>query len=219
MKKILFLLPICFFLLLGCEKDEGDGIPVIDPLATPSVPILKAATNVTNHSFTAHWNASSNAQSYEIDIATDSYFNMMVATETTTKTDLGILNLNSNTRYHYRVRAINGDKVSANSSVSNTFTLPDPPKALDATNVTSSGFTVNWLWSGSITSYLLDVSTVPFPHDPSSNLPNYSGKVVVSNTHNVVGLNSGTTYYYALRASNGAYISAMSNSITVTTLN
>lgn len=220
MKKILFLLSISMFLFFGCEKeDDSPDVEQIDPTASPSVPVSTAATDVTNHSFTAHWTKASNAQSYEIDVATDSYFNMMVGTHTSTNTSLGILNLTCNTRYFYRVRAVNGDKISASSNAINTFTLPDPPVALAATGISNSGFVVNWLWSGSITSYLLYISTVPFPHDPSNNLANYNGKLVVSNTHQVVGLNSGTTYYYVLEAKNGNYVSAISNSITVTTLN
>ncbi len=214
MKKFV-LLSTLFILFLGCEKSEDESVTDV----TPDVPVATKATDITCNSFTANWDKAANALSYEIDVATDSYFNMIVATGTSTSNLIGLLNLESNTRYFYRVRAVNGDKKSANSNSINTFSLPEPPVALSATNVGSSGFTVNWLWSQSITSYLLYVSTESFPHDSSKNLPNYNGIVVVSNTHNVVGLTSNTDYYYVLKATNGTNISAISNTIICTTLN
>jgi len=214
MKKTILLLVITA-LFLGCTKeDEAEQ----DSNPTPGTPVAIKAIDITSASFTAKWKEAANAKSYEIDLAKDRYFNMMVKTVKSNTTSVGFLSVDDNTRYYYRVRAVNGDKVSANSNAIDVFTLPEPPMALAATSITNSGFTVNWNWAPSITSYLLYISTEDFPHDASKNLPAYNGKTVVSNTHVVTGLSSNTKYYYVLRSANGSNISANSNTISCTTL-
>ena len=92
---------------------------------------------------------------------------------------------------------------------------PPAPVAAAATGNTASGFTANWAASVGATSYRLDVSTLPdFSFLEISNLN--VGNVV---TYAVTGLlNSGSTYYYRLRAVNAAGTSPNSNVITTFTL-
>jgi phosphodiesterase/alkaline phosphatase D-like protein len=96
--------------------------------------------------------------------------------------------------------------------------LPPPsiPTALASGTVTQTGFSANWNSSTNATGYYLDVSTV---NDFSSFVSGYNGKDV-SNviTYNVTGLTAATTYYYRVRAYNGAGTSASSNQISVITL-
>lgn len=213
MKKV-FLLFVTTALLFGCKKEDDSNID-----QTPAIPVAVKGYDASSTSFTAKWNASENAESYEIDLAMDRYFNMIERTEKTNNTVLGFLGLTTNLRYFYRVRAVNGTIVSGNSNVIDILTLPEPPIALPATGISQSGFTVNWNWTPNITSYLLYVSTEDFPHDDSKNLPAYNGKIVVSNTHQVTGLNNSSKYYHVLRSANGSNISANSNTISCTTLN
>ena len=212
MKKITLLF-VTVALLLACKKNEDLNESI------PSTPVAIQAIDLTTSSFTAKWNEVSNATSYEIELAKDSYFNMMVTTESSNSNSFGFTNLSSNIRYFYRVRAKNDVGVSENSNTINAFTLPEPPIVMSATAVSNTGFTVNWKWSQSITTYLLYISTEDFPHDDSKNISAYNGKTVVSNTHIVSGLNSSTKYYYVLRAANGSNISANSNTISCTTTN
>ena len=99
------------------------------------------------------------------------------------------------------------------------FTLPDAPIAIDATNISNNGFTANWNAVPDISDYLLYVSLENYPADPPNNLPGYEGKEVTGTSHDVTGLNSGTIYYYVVKAKNGTRISSISNSIEVLTNN
>jgi len=50
-------------------------------------------------------------------------------------------------------------------------------------------------------------------------LPGYDGKEVTGTSHDVTGLNSGTIYYYVVKAKSSDRISSISNSIEVLTDN
>ena len=97
--------------------------------------------------------------------------------------------------------------------------MPDAPIAINATNISNNGFTANWNAVPGITNYLLYVSRDNFPADPPNNIPGYDGKEVTGTSDNVTGLNSGTIYYYVVKAKNGSRISSISNYIMVQTNN
>ncbi len=92
---------------------------------------------------------------------------------------------------------------------------PAAPRALRATNVTTSSFTANWNSVSGATGYRLDVSTSNSFTTYVSGYQNFN----VGNTtsYNVVGLSAKTTYYYRLRAYNGSGTSPNSNVISVKT--
>jgi hypothetical protein len=87
------------------------------------------------------------------------------------------------------------------------------PNATSATNITESGFTANWEAVNGATNYYLDVAL------NNSFQPVYFENQAVGNVTStpISGLNSGTTYYYRLRAFDGANTSENSNIITVQT--
>jgi hypothetical protein len=88
--------------------------------------------------------------------------------------------------------------------------------AIDAINVTQTGFSANWNVSQGATGYYLDVSTnATF----SSFLKNYKNKKVGNvTTSAVTGLTASATYYYRIRAYNSVGTSPNSNTINVSTL-
>lgn len=210
MKNLLFISFI--FLLFACNKDNDP-----DPLQAP---VATAASDMTNESFVANWNNSPGANDYELDVAIDMAFSTIVSSQKNLAGSTTVDNLDDNTEYFYRVRAtLNGGNPSGNSNVISVFTLPDAPVATAATGVSSSGFTANWNEVTGITTYLLYVSVDNFPADPPNNLPDYNGKEISGTSHDVAGLNSGTIYYYVVKAKNGDRISTISNSILITTDN
>jgi hypothetical protein len=91
------------------------------------------------------------------------------------------------------------------------------PMANGATNVVATSFVANWAVPvvGTVSNYLLDVSTVP---DFSSFVAGYNN-LVVNGTNQAVTLPSAGTYYYRVRAANPTYTGqgAYSRIITVMT--
>ncbi len=90
------------------------------------------------------------------------------------------------------------------------------PGAINATNITSTSFTANWLPATLATTYRLDVSTSPAFTTFVAGYNNLNVGNVYQ--YNVTGLSANTTYYYRLRAENACATSEYSNVITTNTL-
>lgn len=138
----------------------------------------------------ANWNNSAGSNDYELDVATDMGFSSIIHSDDHLGGSSVVDNLNGNTEYFYRVRAVSigGGLKSDNSNVIIAYTLPDAPVAIDATDIASSGFTANWNAVPGITDYLLYVSLDNIPADPPNFLPDYNGKEVTGTSHNVTNL-------------------------------
>lgn len=210
MKKLIIISIV--FLFLGCDKDD-DSIKLEAPVAIE-------AKDITNTSFTANWLKVADANDYELDVATDAEFSSITHSLKKLGGPTVIDGLSSNSEYFYRVRAtVNGGNPSGNSNVIGVNTLPNAPVATIATNITSSSFTANWNSVPNISEYVIYVSTDNFPANPPNNLPNYNGITISATSHDVIGLDAGTIYYYVVKAKKDLSLSEESNSIETITLN
>lgn len=88
------------------------------------------------------------------------------------------------------------------------------PIANAATDINDTGFKAKWGFVSTAQTYLLDVATTA---DFTTFVPNYNAKSVTNLNEIVVGLNSGTLYYYRVRAKRDSQISGYSNIISVVT--
>jgi len=213
MKKLLFLT-----LAIGVYAC-GSGP---DPLPIPDLdaPDATAATFINPDHFTANWDEAPNATGYELEIAKDIEFTNVTNIEKGVVSGVILWGMESKTQYFYRVRATNASQSpSPNSNIISLYTLPVPPIASAATNVSSNGFTANWNEVPGISNYLLYLSLDNFTSSPPVYVAGYEGKDVTGLTHDVTGLNSRTIYYYAIKAKGEESISFFSNAIFVETTN
>ena len=141
----------------------GNGLAAIFALSgkapedAPNEPTTPASTEIvaTSTSFTAKWNAVTDATSYALDVSTDpnfgsfvnNYNNLEVGNVTEYKVDQNIV---EGTTYYYRVRAIKGGSSSFSSDVVQVSTpnsAADPAK----NSVTANPATITFGDSSTIT--------------------------------------------------------------------
>ena len=92
-----------------------------------TAPTATAASSITASSFSANWNAATDATGYRLDVASDSIFTNFVAAHN--GRDLGNVTthagsqFNAGTTYYYHVRAYNGSGTSSKSNTMDVTTL------------------------------------------------------------------------------------------------
>jgi len=141
-------------------------------LNIPDIPIQSqpsnGATNVPDQP-TLKWNAAKGAASYKVQVATDSRFSRLVIDQSGVRSTSVTVRLKTNTKYWWRVKAVNDDGESPWSSAPNYWsftTLVVPPTPLEprdgATNVSTTP-TLRWNDSNDnkAKSYRVQVSTNP----------------------------------------------------------
>lgn len=205
--------------VMSYNSDYG----TVTTLPPPPAPPVVEETGVykgTNFIYVV-WNPSSNATSYQIDIAYDPQFTSYVPgynNLSVTGVDMGpykrheATGLKSGTTHYFRVRAVNAAGVSANSNVRSATTLgPHAPTATGPSNIMATSFRANWNNVSAATSYKLDVSADNF------STFTYNDVTVNGTWHTVVNLSPNTTYSYRVRSVNAEGTSESSNVISVTT--
>ncbi len=91
-------------------------------------PVLQDPTQIASSSFSASWNASTGATSYQLDVSLDNFATYAEGYEALLVTgglEESVTGLNAETAYKYRVRAVNASGVSANSLEKSVTTLEE----------------------------------------------------------------------------------------------
>lgn len=130
----------------------------------------------------------------------------------TSFTDTG---LGNGTTYYYRYYSENYGyySVGADANATTAGSAPPAPTASAATLVTTTSFQANWSAASGATGYRLDVAN---DSGFTSMVAGYNNLNVNNVTaYSVSGLTAGNTYYYRVRAYNGAGTSGNSSTITV----
>jgi hypothetical protein len=186
----------------------------------PATPIAIDATDIDFFSFTANWNASVGATGYYLDVSIDIAFGSFLTgynnRDVGNVLSWGIRSLSSFTTYYYRIRAYNAKgQITISSNIITTTTPLEAPVATMASSIKSTSFTANWSSSVSALGYYIDVATDSGFISMVVGYNNLNvGNII---TKSITGLTVDTTYYYRLRAYNGATISLSSNTISART--
>jgi len=188
----------------------------------PNAPASLLVSGVKTNAASLSWSgvvATQKVSNYLVDVSTDGSTWISVSKRVSTSTSLALSGLRLGTAYQVRVAAVNS--VGTGSYVYGSFTTLDTvstsPTALVSSNVSSSGFTLNWNAPSSnggaaITDYVVEIngggsSWAPLSHE-------VTGETSIT----VSGLNPGIKYTVRVKAVNRAGISKPSTSLYVTTL-
>ncbi|MEO9964787.1 MAG: DUF6443 domain-containing protein, partial [Reichenbachiella sp.] len=184
----------------------------------PAKPTPLQENTKTPTSFKARWNSVSGADSYRLDVATNSSFTNMVSgynNKTVSGTTNTVSGLDGGDYYYYRVRTYDNGCTSSNSTKITANTTLDTPSAKQENTKTASSFKARWNAVSGTTSYRLDVSTnTGF----TTYVSGYNNKAIVGTSDVVSGLNPASTYYYRVRAYSSPYTTSNSSTITANTI-
>src|SRR5206468_4285159 len=111
----------------------------------PAAPVATAGSGTACTSFTANWNASTNATSYILTVSKNPSFNNLVIDNLNVRnvTSYEVTGLVAGTIYYYHVQATNscGSSVSSSDINYTTPTIPATPGTITGTPSTCSGTT------------------------------------------------------------------------------
>ncbi len=205
----------------GIESDYAVSGEIKTLPQIPSVPVSLAATAIGPSTFTAGWQAVSGADSYLLDVSTESGFGSYLTgyddKELSGTTEV-LTGLQPSTTYYYRVKAKNPAGESSYSStqqVTTTSGLAAVPVFASTTDISATAATLNWGASSGADSYRLDVSA---GSGFTTFLDGYENLEVPGTSKVLTGLSSGTTYYARLRAANSYGSSSSSTPVSFLTL-
>jgi hypothetical protein len=161
----------------------------ISQLLKPATPINLQSSNILSDSFTLSWTTSLGADTYYLSLdngVTYPFTATVVPGEVQT---FDFSALETGTNHSVKVKAENAIGV-AESTTYDVLTRPAAPINIRTTNVTQTGFTINWTASVGATDYSIDV--------------NGAGYIQLANvtTYIVTGLNQGSTNSIQLKANN-----------------
>lgn len=199
------------------ESTYSNVVSVTTALGMPAAPTGLTAGTLTTSSIAMSWtDVATNEANYIVQRSTNgsSYSNYRtLAANVTSFTDTG---LPDNTTYYYRVYARNATGRSSNSNAINASTLlaaPDDPTMLIITGVNTSSVTMIWNdQSDSEVGFLIERST-----ESGTGFSSIGSTGPNIETFTNTGLSDNTTYYFRIRAYNGAGFSGYTDEASATT--
>jgi hypothetical protein len=210
---------VTYYIRVRARNSAGESAYTnpISQLLLPCPPTNISFTNTTDTSFVVAWANVTSATSYRIDVATNSNFtdilndynDKLINTNTDT-----IINLNPNSIYYIRVRSVNNQGTSQNSTFFSHVTLPAAPSNVLISNVATSCFRVSWNSINNAISYRIDIAT---DDNFSDFVDGYENRVVNGSSIIVYGLTYNITYYIRVRAFTSSGAGAYSSPISQTT--
>jgi len=168
------------------------------------VPNTPTFNTITTSSFIVNWAAVTGAASYILQVATNASFTTFVSgyeNLSLTTNSRSVTGLSPGVRYYARVKSINSSSVeSPFSSSGSQFTTPSAPNQPTFSNILATVLTINWNSVTGASKYFIDIS---INSGFTSFISGYNNRDVGGSTSITVdNLNSSTTYYVRVRASN-----------------
>jgi hypothetical protein len=178
------------------------------------------ATEITQSSFKANWEAVYGADAYLLEVATDaSFLNSHVegykAKEVKSLSET-VVGLNANSKYYYRIKAISNGQISDISELMTVTTQSIAAPILEqATDATFQSFLLQWNEVSNASSFLVDIAN---DAEFKNMAYGYNALEVFSNILTTNGLTPNKKYYCRIRAFGLNSLSDYSNVVTINTL-
>ena len=193
-----------FSVFASATTDEG----------APSSPVDLSASASSSSAISISWSSVASATYYELYRNTSSNSSSAALIHTNSSTSYTDSGLDSGTLYYYWLKACNSVGCSDLSESANATTnevVPSAPSSLSASANGSSSISVNWSSVTGASYYELYRNTAN--NSTSASLVDTYSSTSITNS----GLDSGTQYYYWIRACNSAGCSGFSASANATT--
>lgn len=191
--------------------------PATASISAPAAPSDLVATANSSSEIGLTWtDNSANESAFELDWSLDGSTFQPLATKASNAVAHTHSQLNGNTWYYYRLRAINSAGASAYVYASAiTPAAPIPNVVLSAQGINSNTIRIDWTFSGNAEEFHLEYST------NNTNFFQVDGGIFGGNvrTHNTSPWANNTTYYFRMRAKVGGLWSAYSNVVAASALN
>jgi hypothetical protein len=134
-----------YFRIASTNESGTDSFaPYITVKTLSNPPTDISFTNITTTSHRITWTASTGATSYLVYCDSDSSFNPIDISFTTTNTFLDISGLNSASRYYYKIASINESGTDGFSAPVNVLNLPSAPTIVNTIPFSSSCIDISW---------------------------------------------------------------------------
>lgn len=182
----------------GCGTGNNSAAKSGTTKGVPNPPSGLAKSACTLDGFTVSWSADPLADSYNLVVSEDEFFNDFINPYDlgyrTTNLSKVITGLDSGTKYYYKVRSISQYGNSPFSSTSST-TTPPPAPTVSIISKTATSITVSWNATKSATKYEIDYS--------DDNGTSYTTiENITSTQHTITGLDENKDYKILVRAGN-----------------
>ncbi len=172
----------------------------------PPAPVANSATDILQSNFTAHWNSSTSATGYRLDVATNIGFITFVSgftdKDVSNVTTYNVTGLSANTTYYYRVKAYNTEGTGSPSGTIILKTLTNPSSVPSGLTASSCNDLVTLNWSKSTESDFLRYRIYGgTSNNPSTKIDSTTNGI--SDISKVIsGLKRGNTYNFRVTAVN-----------------
>ena len=197
----------------GCSDFSSFASATTDE-AAPDAPPAPSASASSSSAISISWPSVVSATYYELYRNTSSNSSSAALIHTNSSTSYTDSDLDSGTLYYYWLKACNSVGCSDLSTSANATTnevVPSAPSSLSASANSSSSISVNWSSVTGASYYELYRNTAN--NSTSASLVDTYSSTSTTNS----GLDSGTQYYYWIRACNSAGCSGFSASANATT--
>ncbi len=214
--KNLFQNTVYYYAVAATNGTDTSAVSAVTSIKSgaivPSIPTGLVATAQSTTSIFLKFNEASNAEGYVIFKGTSE--NSLEIVDTITETSFTNSSLLSGTTYYYAVAAFNREGISLRSqtvSAKTQLAVPAAPTGLSVSAVSSSAIRIQFQSVATATQYIVSRGT----NEGSLT------QITTTNSLSLVDSNliSGTTYFYAVAATNSSGTSPFSSSVSAKTLN